>query len=267
MKSVFKRCALLLAVLFLLFSSVYSSAYASSIADWRTDSETGWVKWYNRHMGTKYTTYSYESASTKAKYKADVDAGIAKWGVAINCQEVATGAMGLIKEDIYYDPPGSASVQTSYDANKHITSWVLTIYSALFPYDNSGTGAPASAAGKNNTIAHEIGHVYGLGEISNSSQIMYGTYSETKTVTLNDRRGMHVMTHQHQHNASTSYIILTSYYNTHDQRCLGCCAIVETECFTSEWHSGNRHYFVNDCACGNTGTVSIVCNAADCPYS
>ena len=166
MKSVFKRCSLLLAVLFLLFSSVSSSAYASSIADWRTDSETGWVKWHNRHMGTKYTTYSYESASTKAKYKAYVEAGIDKWGVTIDCSEVTTGAMGLIKEDIYYDPPGSASVQSSYDANKHITSWVLTIYEALFPYDNSGTGASASAAGKNNTIAHEIGHVYGLGEIT-----------------------------------------------------------------------------------------------------
>ena len=95
MKSVFKRCSLLPAVLFLLFSSVSSSAYASSIADWRTDSETGWVKMHNRHMGTKYTTYSYENAYTKAKYQAYVEAGIDKWGVSIHCVESTSNRKGI----------------------------------------------------------------------------------------------------------------------------------------------------------------------------
>ncbi|MBQ3551612.1 MAG: matrixin family metalloprotease [Clostridia bacterium] len=88
----------------------------------------------------------------------------------------------------------------------------MTIYSQEF--DGNAT------AGKYRTIAHEIGHVYGLGHVDNySNQIMYPYHSTTKNVTTYDIAGMNVMTHTHTHNGSYpgTYVQLSGYQ--HIKRC------------------------------------------------
>lgn len=231
---------------------------AHSIANLNTDLATGWNKIDSRHMGSRGTSYAYESAALKNRFHTFVEAGINMWGVSIHCVESTTNPKGTIVASDYWGN-ATASVSSDFNSTGHVTGWEMEIYVDIIREDLYPEEVKR-------TFAHEIGHVYGLDHVNTSSQIMYGQASSTKSVTTADMRGMLLMTHQHLHDESTNYDINSDTY-THNLRCRTCLAYETIECFTSEWHSGNRHYFVNNCECGNTGTVSVVCNAADCPYS
>ena len=209
-------------------------------------------------MGSRGTTYAYATAKLKNRFSVFVEAGINMWGVSIYCVESTTNPKGTIVSSGEW-PAANASVSSDFNSTGHVTGWEMEIYVDIIREDLYPEEVKR-------TFAHEIGHVYGLNHVNSSSQIMYGQASSTKSVTAADVRGMLVMTHQHMHDESTNYDFIRAAY-THDQKCRTCFAYETIECFTSEWHSGNRHYFVNNCECGNTGTVSVVCNAADCPYS
>lgn len=237
------------------------AAQATEISSFNTDDATGWTRWdFFCHMGQKNTTYTYASSAIKSEYSSYVENGIAMWGSLISCTEVSTNAVGLITETADW-MEANAKTTVQYNSSKHITGWTITIY-PLFSFN--------STTGRNRTLAHEIGHVYGLGHVTNTAQIMYTDYSDTKSVTAADQRGMKVMTHEHTHTGS--YNSATAQHNdtSHKTRCTTCRAYSILTCtFTSNWHSGNLHYYQFNCACGNTSLISFPCTGGSCilPFS
>lgn len=260
-KSLIRRFSIFLTGFCILLNGIYS-VQATEISSFNTDDTTGWSRWdYHCHMGQKNTTYTYASSAIKSEYSSYVQSGIAMWGSLISCSEVSSNAKGLITETTDW-LEATAKTTVTYNSSKHITGWTITIY-PLFNFNST-------EAGQNRTLAHEIGHVYGLGHVTNSSQIMYGEYSATRSVTASDQRGMRVMTHEHTHTGS--YNSATAQYSStsHKTRCTTCRAYSILTCtFTSNWHSGTSHYYQFNCACGNTSLVTFPCTGGSCiqPFS
>lgn len=190
-----------------------------------------------------------------------VTSGIGLWGSHISCNESSSSPMGTISVSALYST-ANAELQPSYYAGtNHIAYWTLTIYSQNFD-DNSDTG-------KYRTIAHEIGHAYGLGHVDYSNQIMYHTYSENKNVTSYDQSGMDVMTHTHTHSGSYSTTFEEYSDYSHKVRCNTCRTYRLGTCSHTDYHSETTHYFVFNCSCGNDGTMSWECFGPPCvmPFS
>ena len=76
--------------------------------------------------------------------------------------------------------------------------------------------------------AHEIGHVYGLGEVWNSSQVMYGVTPTASTkITASDIKGIQLMTHEHTCSADPSENTYGWVDGTfHRKRCRACSSFV-----------------------------------------
>ncbi len=232
-----------------------------------TDEETGWSIYntgYPAHLATKYTTYRYSDNSVKQLYSAYVNAGIAMWGSNISFTESSSNPIGTIT--VASSHPRAVAVTIvppNLSGNFHVNYWTLVIYKNKF--DNKPT------VGKNRAIAHEIGHVYGLGHVDNSSQIMYHTYSTTTNVTAGDLRGLKLMTHEHTHNGTNQLKYIPTSDFVHDVRCAVCYAIFSKSviCSHTDMHSGNRHYYTTECVCGNNKTLSWACKGNPCilPFS
>ena len=159
----------------------------------------------NYHMGYKDSTYIYDNQvhTWKKKdyaaedYRTYVDNGIAMWSDAINMVEVeeTDDYMGNIR--LMVDPNDPATAKCGgHDPELpyyHETSWYIKINIPKFD------GKGRKMAHKKRTLAHEIGHVYGLADlgVDYESQIMYGSSSKTKDVTPNDIWGMQICTGDH----------------------------------------------------------------------
>ena len=117
---------------------------------------------------------------------------------------------------------------------------------------------------KSKTIAHEIGHVYGLHHVNQPNQIMYSSASESKYVTSYDTAGMDVMTHSHMHTGTYSTTLEQHSAYTHKSRCDTCHAYHFANCSYTDYHSGMRHYLVVNCSCGNQHTESWSCSGNPC---
>lgn len=76
--------------------------------------------------------------------------------------------------------------------------------------------------------AHEIGHAYGLGEVWNISQVMYGATPSTSTkVTASDLKGLKLMTHVHSCQDATTYNTYGWVDGTfHRKRCNTCSSFI-----------------------------------------
>ncbi len=205
----------------LCFSFSGSKVEAASLA--RTSANTSVSGWaystQSGHMGVKTSNYTFDSSTTYNTYSTYLSNGIALWGTNISMgytsQSTAKGL--IIASDAASDATASTLV-VSVDSNGHRTKFTITIYSVNF------LGSYTNVNGRNRTIAHEIGHAYGLGDISQSSNIMYGSYSTLKQVTTQDIWGMKVVTHQHNHSSSTTgtYSQLNaSYHNVVCSSCYG----------------------------------------------
>lgn len=234
-----------------------------------TDESTGWTVLdeedkYPAHLATKYTTYKYSSSSVKQLYSAYVNAGIAMWGSNISFTEGSGTTTGTIIVDNYH-PTATATtiVPNNLSGDFHTTNWIIIIHLNNFN--------ACSTAEKNRAIAHEIGHVYGLGHVDNSFQIMYWQTSSTKSVTAADLRGLKLMTHEHTHNGTNQLKYIPTSDFVHDVRCAVCYAIFSKSviCSHTDMHSGNRHYYTTECVCGNNKTLSWACKGNPCilPFS
>lgn len=181
------------------------------------DNNTGWkYSPKGRHMGSKITSYYAVSESVRALYDGYVQNGISLWGTYISMSYSSAG------EGYIYAVNDSTSrktaITTTYaNSDGIITGWNICINAYYFDGNSS--------EGKKRTLAHEIGHVYGLGDLDKyeyASQIMYGVYSESKNVTSNDKNGMSVVTESHTHSGFYPQIYEDYLPSYHKVRCATC---------------------------------------------
>ena len=240
-----------------------SAACQYSLDGLYTDGESGWNIQNGGHMGSRYTTYSFnEDAPYLEEYYDEVRAGVALWGNYISCVESANGE-GLITLSLGEGTQLIAEVTPipTYNSDNHVVQWTITLYHGKFQSAcEAGLGAIV--------IAHELGHVFGLAHVEGEHRLMYPDLKSTQSVTADDKSGMVVMTHAHVHNNSTTYTIEQHSVAQHKKRCGVCRAFYLVNCtYSSHYHSGNYHYFQMNCSCGNNGVKQISCSPLNCPYS
>jgi len=249
------RHILAIATFLILATMMLNAVFAMDISTFQTDDITRWNKLGVGHMGSTTTTYRYESNTVKTNYSSYVVNGIMLWGTNISCTENNSSTIGLFKVSSDNIGATASTELTYYTSTNHVATWAITIYSNSF--DSNTTEE------KNNTIAHEIGHVYGLAHVNNSSQIMYYACFP-KSVTSYDLDGMNVMTHVHTHSGSYP-ISYEQYTNTsHKVRCNTCRAYAACTCNYTSYHSGQQHYFLFNCICGNNQILSWPCSGNPC---
>ena len=258
----YKRQIIRLISLALLVAVMLTPASATcphGMINLHTDLASGWKMWDYRHIPSRSTSYRLSDDGITDDYRSIIRDGIALWGTTLSCTENVSG-VGLIGSDTSYSDDIVAMVLSEYDTfSGHITSWSMTISPSNFEQ--------LSYAAQIRTIAHEVGHVYGLHHVNNSRQLMYGYVSETKDVTWFERLGINTLTHTHVHNDETTYAIQQHSTTQHRKRCETCYAFYLIDCtYTTQYHSGNYHYLQINCVCGNSGFKQISCSPSTCPY-
>lgn len=230
----------IITILFLVISynSINVLAMSQTVLEenYMCDETTGWKhSTQKHHMAQKSTAYYMSSESMKALYQTYVTNGANLWGSNINLS-YSTSGPGYIYAINDSSSSATAATSTSSGSDGITTSWYIEINSANFD--------DGSAEGKKRTLAHELGHVYGLGDLyisDASSQIMYGYYSASKNVTTSDINGMSVVTETHTH---AGYYPKTyeKYSNTkHKVRC-STCKSYHYELHTSTSYCANCGY-------------------------
>lgn len=240
MKITLKILAFIL-VLFL-FTMIYiPSIYAHPMDDFWPDDDAGWTLYEqsHKHMGFIQTTYKYYDATIKENYEEYFNSGIGMWGDLITMTETSLGNIGGIYAE---EMPGSNTTATTNIhpdwPGDHVTKWEITINP--LQYD------PMNDEAKYRTMAHEIGHVYGLHHVPNTGQIMWSGASETKNVTDSDRWGMKVCTEEHSTNDHTNFSYIQYNETQHKEKC-GLCKgyYLENHTWTDE----------NDTTCNDCGYI------------
>lgn len=222
-------------------------ADADSLEDLDPNTSTsGWTySTQNGHMGTKVSTYKYSSDEVRRAYADYVVAGIGMWTSYISMSYSASSTQGLFKISNETSGATASTLVTAVDANGHRTQYEVTIFS--YSFDTN------SDEGKARTIAHEIGHVYGLGHVNTTGDIMYDTYSETKAVTSASRNGMKVVTHVHTHSASTSGTYVATTQSQHGLLCSTCKGIYySSHTLPSAYQYNTTSHWRVCSSCGNT---------------
>ena len=220
-----KKIKTFLSVLLVFLICIFNQGFTE---DCEIPEDAGWSLFPSKsNMGSATTSYSYDDKPLKYEiiedgiseefekraidYKDYVEKAITMWndtagGVVnddnyeiINMEELESGGMGTIKL-AYNEDKGNAWVNICYmesDTDKKITNWTLTINTYWFEKKNSDGSDFYDYEDKVKTIAHEIGHVFGLADLkdtNNYSQIMYYRKNPSKSITANDIQGMEVVT-------------------------------------------------------------------------
>jgi len=213
----------------------------TSVSGWAYSSLLG-------HRGSKIMTYCFTDSSVQNKYGSLAESAKALWGSYVNVVLISSGANLVIHE--YSDPTSTTTAYTtvvSVDSNNHRTGIAIYINDPWFNLSGH------TNEGKKRTLAHEMGHAFGLGHVSNSASIMNGGYSTTKNVTSDDQHGMSVVTHAHVHGTDTVGIYSFKNAATHYTVCNYCLGKY------TQVHILNPAHTV--CTrCGYTGPFSVIPN-------
>ncbi len=218
--------ALFLVLLCLLLISSVSLASSLDRTNPNTD-VSGWdYSTQEGHMGTKYSTFTYSSSEVQSKYGLYIIGGINMWGSHINMNYVSQYSEGMFYAQLDTSrAPNAATIADTLvlecNSEGHRIGYLITIYPSVFD--------TLTDSKKVKTIAHEIGHAYGLGHAPSSSSIMYGYVADSMSITSQDVWGMKIVTHQHTHSASTTgtYKKLNPTY--HYVTCDSCYGIYKQE--------------------------------------
>lgn len=205
--------------------------------------DMGWSIDEDFHAGTTtiaYRVYSETGAVLSPLFCLKISQGAALWNPTVNIT-TDTGNATTVGDIYIYDILETDTVArfTNYfaDANGHLTEWEIQINNL---YYNEFTP---------DVIAHELGHVIGLNDlydISNVNKLMYGFVSGTATApTTSDIWGAKVITGQHSTHTWTS-----DPYRVHT--CTDCGGYGEhIGVFPYSQHNASYHKATCK-ACGNT---------------
>lgn len=209
--------------------------------------QCGWTLMSSRlHRGQKALTYNFKYAADKTKYASVFTSGTSLWGSSISCTEGSASAAQLSIWSVSDSgKPYTAATRLTASTNSHITKAEMVINSAVFD--------GKSSAVKTRTIAHEIGHVFGLDDLkdsANDTKIMWYSASSSKNVTQSDLYGMKVVTHAHKSHSFASPVSYSSTY--HRSTCNYCSGYIE-----------ERHTMVN----GSCSECGRICTHPSCSYA
>ena len=183
-----------------------------------------------------------------SEYYICVQDGIALWGDVINFTYTPY-SINVFYIDYDDGDEWTGLAKTYYDPlTDHKTHWEIYLNSYYFDDPNL---MPLTNNDKARTVAHEIGHVYGLGHVTNHFiyngvvmyPLMYPSSISNRMVSIYDKAGMSVVTHQHKHEGPlvdpkynfihftpTNELQIENGSNTHHKiRCTVCFAYVEDE--------------------------------------
>lgn len=219
-----KIIAIMLLVAVMSLGLNYAS-FAGSLTDYEVDTaEAGWGFLHSdrKHMGTKTSTYKYDTVAIYNKYSQHMEDAVRLWGDSISMTYDATSTQGIVKvTNQRYSADGSivlALVGDEVVVDNHISSYTLLIFDVNMNQIESYHWKYV--------LAHEIGHAYGLYHVSDDSQIMYSPYDASTAIhpiTDKDKIGMDIMTHSHTHSTSTSLnctnVNQSSYHTTKCSTC------------------------------------------------
>ncbi len=229
-----------LIMLFALAFCVIATALSLDDLDPNTD-VSGWA--YSTqpgHMGTSSITYSFAYSSLYSVYNSTVISGKNLWGSNISLSytsDSSNAVLVFLADDLsVFDAAAITDVCAIDNSTGHRTKCYITIDPNVFINCSEEVNAVI--------IAHELGHVFGLGHVDNSYSIMNPGYATTMSVTSNDIWGMKVVTHAHIHGTlfmGTYEVVNASY---HDITCNSCHGKIRRV------HAPNA---LGVCACGYTG--------------
>lgn len=218
-------CMMVVMILFLMTAQIVSACASGR----KTDSVTGWTfsspSTYT-HAGTKSLTYYYGNAYGES-YHTRFTEGKNLWGTNINLQRSTNSdtANVIFRVDLtggakYPNANAVTESRVSGTLSLHQKSWTIIFFKDKVD--------PMTNYQRKTIAAHEIGHAYGLGEVWNISQVMYGATPSTSTkVTTSDLKGLKLMTHVHSCQDATTYNTYGWVDGTfHRKRCNTCSSFI-----------------------------------------
>ena len=189
--------------------------------------EIGWI--INEEGHTNGTELKYRFATNVLNsVKTLVSSGAALW---TNTNQTVTiskdnSANGIVEVMDLSSGTVAQTVKQSVDSNGHVTQWVISLntdYLVMDPDD-----PPPSHIITKQDVAHEFGHVIGLRDLydsSNINKLMYSSIDSTATVPNTwDIRGARLILGRH-YSHTWEYVFYqtnSSGNNTHRRRCSYC---------------------------------------------
>lgn len=197
-----------------------TATYADSFVLFTTDVTTGWyLHSEGYHVGKRTVYYKYGTSQLELKYSTEFRDAVANWGSYINLVYSASTTEGNIVEFSPSDP----TIYTQVGGRKinsagHTYSWEIRINNPFF--EDGFTNDQQI-----NMLTTEIGRVYGLAYRTSSSYMMYHGVSTVSSPSTKEKRGIEVVSHQHEHPTDVPGRTYSQYSAiNHKSRCNYCYA-------------------------------------------